>query len=107
MKKIIIILVFLSLSIHGYTQSTESNSKHEPNSGYVADASTAKEIAKTVMSHLLKPDDLLRKRFSDAVLKDGIWTVKYSEPNIRINFPVVIQIRQQTGGIISYSDPNA
>jgi hypothetical protein len=88
-------------------QSQPAASKHEPNSGFVSDDVVAKDIAKVVLSRLLTPDDFKRKEFSDAVLKDGVWTVRYWEPKTRINFPVVIQIRQQSGSIIKYEDPNA
>ncbi len=37
--------------------------KHEPNSGPVADADAAKEVAKAVLSRLLTPEDLKRKEF--------------------------------------------
>jgi hypothetical protein len=104
---IISVLILASIVWICHAQSQSAAAKHEPNSGYVSDADAAKDIAKVVMSHLLTPDDFKRKEFSDAVLKDGIWTVRYWEPKTRINFAVVIQIRQQTGGIISYADPNA
>jgi hypothetical protein len=88
-------------------QSQPAASKHEPNSGFVSDDVAAKDIAKVVLSRLLTPDDFKRKEFSDAVLKDGVWTVRYWEPKTRINVPVVIQIRQRSGSIIKYEDPNA
>jgi hypothetical protein len=101
------VLIFAICVMICHSQNQSVLTSHEPNSGYIPDADTAKDIAKAVMSHLLTPDDFKRKEFSDAVLKDGIWTVRYWEVKTRINFPLVIQIRQQTGGIISYTDPNA
>ena len=86
-------------------RSTETEKKATPrlpNSGYVADAATAVQIGKVVLSHLLTPDDFEKKEFSDAKLKDGTWIVSYWEPKTRINFPIVIQIRQKTGTIIKY-----
>jgi hypothetical protein len=87
--------------------SPKSQTRHEPNSGYVSDAATALEIGKVVLGHLLTPDAFHRKEFSEAKLKDGIWTVSYWEPKTEINFPVVVQIRQKTGAIIKYEDPNS
>jgi hypothetical protein len=88
-------------------QSQPAASKHEPNSGFVSDDVAAKDIAKVVLSRLLTPEDLARKQLFDATLKDGVWTVHCAELKIRLSSPVVIKIRQQTGGIISYEDPNA
>jgi len=80
--------------------------RHKPSGGHVSDAEAALKIGKAVLGYLLTPDDFRRKEFSEAKLKDGVWTVRYWEPKTRINFPVVIQIRQNTGGIIRYEDPN-
>ena len=91
----------------GATKGQNTVVRHEPNSGYVGDAATALAIGKTVLSGLLTQDDLLRKEFSEAKLKDGVWTVSYWALKTTINLPVVIRIRQKTGAIIGYEDPNA
>lgn len=77
-----------------------------PNSGPVDDAAAALQIGRAVLRHLLPPDDVQKKACSEAGLKDGIWTVTYWEPKVRINMPIVIRIRQKTGAIIAYEDPN-
>ena len=108
MKSIILSFAFVALIAWAcHAQSQPAASKHETNSGFVSDNVSAKDIAKVVLSRLLTPDDFKRKEFSDAVLKDGVWTVRYWELKTRLNFPVVIQIRQQSGSIIKYEDPNA
>ena len=77
-----------------------------PNSGFVGDEDTAKAIAKVVLSHMLTPEDLQEKQFSQAKLKDGVWTVQYWGPKTDINVPIVIQIRQRSGAITKYENPN-
>ena len=94
-------------SYAGVAQNQTDTAKHEPNGGYVADAAAATDIAKIVLSHLLTPADLKHKEFFDATLKDGVWTVQCREPKARISFPILIQIRQKTGGVVKYEDPNA
>ena len=81
--------------------------KHEPNSGPVADADAAKEVAKAVLSRLLTPEDLKHKEFFDATLKEGVWTVHCREPKFRVSEPIEIQIRQKSGAVIRYEDPDA
>ena len=78
-----------------------------PNRGYVADAAAALQIGKAVLAYMLSPGDFKKKEFSKAELKDGIWIVSYWEVKARINLPVVIQVRQKTGAIVKYEDPNA
>jgi len=78
-----------------------------PNSGPVDNEEAALQIGKLVLGHLLTPDDFRKKVFAECKVKNGIWTVTYWEPKTRINFPIVIQIRQKTGSIIKYEDPNA
>jgi len=90
--------------------STETETKATrrlPNSGYVVDAAAALQIGKVVLSHLLPQSDFEKKKFSDAKLINGIWIVRYWEPKTRINLPIVVQIRQKTGAIVKYEDPNA
>jgi hypothetical protein len=86
----------------GQTKTT----KHEPNSGPIGDADAAKEIAKVVLSRLLTPEDVQHKEFFDATLKEGVWTVHCREPKDRESAPIMIQIRQKSGAIIKYEDPN-
>ena len=81
--------------------------RHEPNNGPVSDADAAQDIAKVVLSRMLTPEDLKHKEFFDATLKEGVWTVHCREPKTRISAPIVIQIRQKSGAIIKYEDPNA
>jgi hypothetical protein len=88
-------------------QSQPAASKHEPNSGFVSDEVTAKDIAKVVLSRLLTPEVFSDKPFSDAGLTNGVWTVHCWGPKTDINVPLTIQIRQNTGAIIRYVDPNA
>jgi hypothetical protein len=107
LASVFLVATILSLGIGFVSVAQTGAPKHEPNSGYVSDADAAKEVAKIVLSRLLTPEDFQRKQFSDAILKDGIWTVKYWEPKIRINSPVAVQIRQQSGAVIKYEDPNA
>jgi len=108
MKTTIVSIVLITMiACVCLAQSQSAASKHEPNSGLVSDDVAAKNIAKVVLSYLLTPNDLKLKKFSSAVLKDGVWTVKYWESKARINVPVVIQIRQQSGSVIKYEDPNA
>ena len=80
--------------------------KHEPNSGPVSDADAAQDIAKVVLSRMLTPEDLKHKKQFEATLKEGVWTVHCREPKDRKSASIVIQIRQQTGAIIMYEDPN-
>ena len=104
------IFAVIIIAMIGWVCSAQNQpmpAKHESNSGYVGTSDVAKDIAKVVLSRLLTPEDFQRKEFSDAVLKDGVWTVRYWEPKTRISFPVVIQIRQQSGAVIRYEDPNA
>jgi len=94
----------------GEDRSAKSQSgaaRHAPSIGFVRDEFAAREIARIAMGHLVSADDFRRKKFSDAVLKDGVWTVRYWEAKLRVNLPLVIQIRQKTGAIIKYEDPNA
>jgi hypothetical protein len=82
---------------------------HKPNAGFVSDAQTAQDIARFVLKQTLTPED--DRRFnSSATLKDGVWTVRcYGVPSrIRAEAEdIVIQIRQKTGAIIRYDDPDA
>ena len=108
MKTTVVLVAFIAMiACVCLAESFPPASKHEPNRGFVSDDAAAKKIAKVVLSCLLTPEDFKRKEFSDAVLKDGVWTVRYWESKTRINFPVVIQIRQQSGSIIKYENPNA
>ena len=82
---------------------------HKPNAGFVSDAQTAQDIARFVLNQTLTPGDV-RKANSSATLKDGVWTVRcYGVPSrIRAEAEdIVIQIRQKTGAIIRYDDPDA
>lgn len=105
MKPTILLAISIACVWHAENQTPVETAK--PNGGYVKDEYAAKQIGKTVMRLLLTPDDLKRKQFSDAVLKDGVWIVRYWEVKTRINFPVVIHIRQKSGAIIKFEDPNA
>ena len=96
----------LDLKVYDWEKQADTG-KHEANGGHVADAAAATDIAKIVLRHLLTPDDLKHKQFFDATLKDGVWTVECREPKSRISFPILIQIRQKTGGVVKYEDPNA
>ena len=88
-------------------QSQSAASKHEPNSGFVSDDVAATDIAKVVLSRLLTPDNFKQKVTFTATLKDGVWTVQCDEVYLHLHAIVVIQIRQQSGSIIKYEDPNA
>jgi hypothetical protein len=90
-----------------HAQSHTERAKREPNGGYVSDASAAQDIAKTVLSHLLTPDWSKFTAASEATLTNGVWTVHCWGPKTRINFAITIQIRQKTGWIITYQNPNA
>ena len=106
----VLVCAFAWIANAGDTVSTENEKKiteRVPNSGVVSDSAAALQIGKAVLSHLLTPEDFKRKEFSEAKLKDGIWIVSYWEPKTRINLPVAIHIRQKTGAIIKYEDPNA
>src|ERR1039457_6933435 len=103
MKTIIVSVVLVALIAWVcHAQSQPAAAKHEPNSGFVSDAISATDIAKVVLSRLLTPEDLAHKQLFDATLKDGVWTVQCTELKIRLSSPIVIKIRQKTGGIISY-----
>ncbi len=114
MKKFTVILALLACAVsltasgddNGVTTNQTTVTSRQPNSGPVDNAETALQIGKVILSSLLTPEDFQKKVTSKATLKDGIWTVSYSELLLRINSPVVIQIRQQTGAILSYRDPN-
>ena len=114
MKAFAIVLVLLACSVglvasgddNGVVKSQPTVNLRQPNSGSVDNAETALQIGKVVLRSLLTPDDFQKKIGSEAALKDGIWTVSYWEAKTRINSPVIIQIRQQSGAIISYRDPN-
>jgi len=108
MKTIILSFAFVALIAWAcHAQSQPAASKHEPNSGFVIDDVAAKDIAKVVLSRLLTPDDFKKKVTFSATLKDGVWTVKCDELYLRAHAIVVIEIRQQSGSIIKYEDPNA
>ena len=82
---------------------------HKPNAGFVSDAQTAQDIARFVLSQTLTPGDV-RKANSSATLKDGVWTVRCYGLPTRVwaeAESIVIQIRQKTGAIIRYEDPDA
>ena len=102
---------FESVTTNGLTRVTNEDlaaiTEHKPSNGYVGDAKAALAIGKYVLRQLLNPESFQRKVISDAKLKDGIWTVRYWAPKTDINFPIVILIRQQTGAIMTYEDPNA
>jgi hypothetical protein len=107
MKSIVVCILFVTtIAWIGHAQNQSGAAKHEPNGGYVSDAGAAKEVAKVVLSRLLTPEDFRRKLYSDAVLKDGVWTVTYWEPKSRLNAVVLIQIRQKSGAVMKYEDPN-
>lgn len=99
------VLALLALPCHAQGQSVPAT--HEPNNGFVSDAAAAKDIAKLVLSRLLSPEVYKDKRYSDAGLTNGVWTVHCWGPKTAVNFPLTIQIRQKTGAIISYVNPNA
>jgi hypothetical protein len=92
-----------------HAQSESQASKHKPNAGFVSDAQTAEDIARFVASQMLKPDDH-RNRICTAKLKDGVWTVRCCDlpggPQMAAD-EIVIQIRQKTGAIMKYEDPDA
>jgi len=102
---------FEMVTTNGVTRVTNEDlaaiTEHKPSNGYVGDAKAALAIGKYVLRQLLDPEEFQRKVCADATLKDGIWTVQYWEPAFRINFTIVILIRQQTGTIMRYEDPNA
>ena len=83
--------------------------KHEPNGGYVTDAAAATDIAKVVLDRMLRPGDV-RKANSKAELKNGVWTVRcYGVPSKvwSVTNSIMLQIRQKTGAVIQYNDPEA
>ena len=91
------------------SQSQPVADNHEPNSGFVSDAAAAADIAKVIVISLSPHDKYRGKGTYDAVLKDGIWTVRHLSPQIvsELQPPLIIQIRQKTGAIMKYEDPNA
>jgi hypothetical protein len=90
----------------GVAQNQPTLPKYDVSAG-VTDAEMAKDIAQIVLHRLLKAEDVKRKQFFEPTLKDGVWTVLIKEAKDRISSPIVIQIRQKTGAIIKYEDPNA
>jgi hypothetical protein len=104
---VLAVVLVLGVVVISHAQSKSAPAKHEPNGGFVADADAAKEVAKETMRRLLSPDDFRRKILSEAALTNGVWTVRYWEPKVRLNSPLVIKIRQRSGAIIMYGDPNA
>jgi hypothetical protein len=75
--------------------------------GYVADAPAAVAIAKVVLAQMISADTLRYKTLFSATLKDGVWSVSCGELKTRISQPILIQIRQRSGEILRYEDPNA
>jgi hypothetical protein len=88
-------------------QSRSVTDKHEPNGGYVSDAGVAKDIAKAVMRPLLKAEVFNYMTISDAALTNGVWTVHYWGLKTDFYQQITIMIRQTTGAIIKYENPNA
>lgn len=111
-KTLIMFVVFLAVFSSTLIASgndvnlKENQIKNIPNSGYVSNKDTALQIGNTILNYLLNPDDFNKKEFSEAELENGIWTIRYWEAKNRINFPIIIKIRQKTGAIISYDNPN-
>ena len=109
MKSIVASFVFVTMIAWACrAQSQPAASEHKPNAGYVSDAQTAEDIGRFILSVTLTPDDKHERTvMHNVTLKDGVWTVQFSGPKTGLAIPIVIQIRQTTGAIIKYEDPDA
>jgi hypothetical protein len=77
-----------------------------PNCGFIADEKVATDVARMLLRWVMTPEELGHKTSYRATLENGIWTVTIGEPKLRMHEVITIKLRQQTGALMEYKDPN-